>query len=161
MGSDWVFAEDTGNTTLSEDDSSVDAPARCITVHEIYTGQDLITRKSPTVIYQRRKDLNGAEGRPRYFAHKGTTIIFDYIADTDYALDIYFDQRTAALSSSTSMPHNDEFNQALREAMVMYAHKRNEYSIDLDSVIYDWLLGQITGRARKRTHPYRDYYLGF
>ena len=89
-----------------------------------------VHKKSTDTIFEKRK-WNSGTSRPYYFAHEGTNVIFDYKADQAYGLFIHFNQKTAALATGTTMPYNDEFNEALREGMVFLAKHRND---DADNV---------------------------
>lgn len=70
------------------------------------------------------KDLHferkwGSPAAPYRWAWEGTDIIFDNIADQSYGLIIHFSQKSAELKMSSPMPYNDEFNQEIRQGLVL------------------------------------------
>jgi len=159
LGSDWVQAEDTG-TTLADGGESVSRPTRCIAVREVWIDDDELVKKDPSFIYYKRKFIDD-EGQPDYFAEQGTNIIFEREADDDYALTIYYDQYSAALTALGDMPYDGQFDQPMRQAMVMIAKARNEYDVNLDAQLFDFFMSSAAAKAMKKTFRKKPYYLGF
>ncbi len=104
--------EITINESTLVDEGSADASGTIIRVdrNEVYksTNQDLH--------FERKW---GSPAAPYYWAWEGTDIIFDNIADQAYGLIIHFSQKSDTLQMSSSMPYNDEFNQEIRQGVVI------------------------------------------
>ena len=156
--SDWLWTEDL-TIDLDEDANYASAPSRCLVVREVWIDSDQIEKKTHDYVNYRRQ-FNSA-GKPTYWAHVGTSINFDRDADQAYDLKVYFDQRSAALTTSGNMPYGDEFNDALRQMMVFCAKNRQEYAIDLDAQMYNFFLASAMDNVARKKHPRRRYKLDF
>lgn len=86
-------------------------------------------------------------GTPANWAWEGTDIIFDYFASQAYGLIIHFAQKTATLEMSDNMPYNSEFDNQIRQALVLMAE--NVY--DEVTQLSDALLKIFELAARKKT----------
>jgi len=136
LHSDWVHATDT-STTLTSATNSITQPTGCNSIRSIWYGTDEFYEKSVDYIYDRRKDIGSQTGKPEYWAHEATSVIFDYTADQDYLLTIHYDAKASVLTiadvggetETSDMPYNDEFNQPLREALIIMAKNREEYDV--------------------------------
>jgi len=160
MSSDRVYVEDT-STTLASGDNHVAARDRCLKVRQVWIGTSQLTPKSLNYIYYKRNIIGSTTGRPSYYAQGGENILFERTADQDYSLKIYFDQRTDTLASGTTMPYSDEFNDPLRESIIILAKRRNEYDVNLDAVLYDFFLDATRSIVAKRRYNQKPYYLDF
>lgn len=68
-------------------------------------------------------------GTPANWAWEGTDIIFDYFASQAYGLIIHFSQKSNPLIANSPMPYNNEFDDQLRQGMIIIAeHKLDESS---------------------------------
>jgi len=161
IGSDWVLNEDT--VSLSSGEDSASAPTGTIFVRELWYSSNKVWKITPKDLYEKRKYIGSGTGRPYNFAHSGTDLLFDYEADDDYDLTAYYDKRcnSTAKQKGDTMPYNHEFNEAIREAIVMMAKRRNEYDLSVDAAIQNWLFSQAKANARKRRKRERRYRLGF
>ena len=159
LHSDWVLTEDTATTLLAAG-NSVTTPTRCVRVRKVWISSDQIEKKLPGYIYDKRKFIT-ATGQPVYFAHNATSLIFETTADADYDLTIYYDIRSSALTVGGNMPYDDEFNEPLKQAMILLAKNRQEQSPGIDAQLFDFFarvaIGKVIGR---RVMPKR-YRLGF
>ncbi len=84
---------------------------------------DEVVKTSTDQIFDRRKRATGTS-RPYYWAHEGINLIFDYKADQAYGLFIHYNQESATLEMDTAMPYNGEFDESLREGLVMIGKQR-------------------------------------
>lgn len=159
MNSDWVLTED-ATTTLSAAANSVTTPARCVRVRKVWISSDKLIKKLPDYIYYKRKFIT-ATGQPVYFAHKAATIIFEQTADANYDLTIYYDQKTSALTPGGNMPHDDEFNEALKQAMILLAKNRQEGGVVTDAALFDFFTQAAIGKVIGRKTTPKRYKLGF
>ena len=157
--SDLVYQEDT-SITLSSGNKYASRPTRCITIRDLWIGSNLLYKKDIDYIFYKRQHISGT-GQPYYYAEQGTNIIFEREADTNYSLEIYFDQESSALTSGGDMPHSDIFNEALREGMVILAKRRNEYDLNIDAVLHDHFLDAALKKAFRRQLKPKYYKLGF
>ena len=111
------------------DEGSGDASGTIVKVENNY-----VTQKSLDYIWEVRKD--NSAGTPYYWAHSKGNVIFERPADQDYGIIIHYNQRTATLGLSSSMPHNDEFNDLLRQGMVFMAENRGGELSQVTTTIY-------------------------
>ena len=65
-----------------------------------------------------------AEGQPTKCAHSSATLVFEIIADQEYTITIYFNTLVSDVTTSSSMPYSDRFNDQLKTAVVMLAKHR-------------------------------------
>lgn len=122
LGSDFVHQTET--LTLSAAANSVSIPTRCIRVRSLWISTDELDKMSTDAMYNRRKYLS-TTGQPDFWANEGANIIFDKTADAEYSITAHFDQRVDTLVKTDSMPYSDEFNEVIREAIVMMARNRD------------------------------------
>lgn len=133
LHSDWVQNKDTG-TTLALAATSVTVPTGCKKVRSIWRDTDIeIEEKSLDFIMEEQKFSSA--GPPDYFALSGASIEFNRAADDAYALVIHYDKGATTLAEATAMPYGDNFNDAIREAIVTFVKRRDENAITVDAAI--------------------------
>jgi hypothetical protein len=159
LKSDWVHASDT-STTLLEDGNSVAVPTDFSFARSIWIGDDLLTKKDVDFIYYRRKYITGT-AQPVFFSTEGQTFIFEYTADQDYDLTIYYNKNGTDLELADTVPFNGQFDQPLRQMVVLQAKSRNEYDIMGDAAIYDFLMDAALGKVIARNNQPKGYKLNF
>lgn len=159
LHSDWVHASDT-STTLLEDGNSVSVPTDFSTVRSIWIDTDMLSKKDVDFIYYKRKHITGA-AKPVFYATEAQTFIFEYTADQDYDLTIYYNKDSTALELAGTMPFNSKFDQPLRQMIVLQAKSRNEYDIMGDAAIYDFLMDAALGNVISRNRQPKGYRLNF
>jgi len=159
LRSDWVHASDT-TITLEEDDNSVAVPTDFSTVRSVWIGDDLLTKKDVDFIYYRRKFVSGT-AKPVFYATEAQIFIFEYTADQDYDLTIYYNKDSTDLELTDTMPFNSKFDQPLRQVTVLQAKSRNEYDILGDAAIYDFLMDAALGKVISRNHQPKGYRINF
>jgi len=140
--------------TVNEDVIVDENPA---TVYIFTVGDNTISQISSAELLEKRKFLN-SDGQPRYWAYQGTNLIFDYIADQDYGVVFHFNQKSDTLTTSSTMPYNDEFNEELREAVVLIA--QNELA-DVTMLLYDTFRAAATTKAIRRNFVPKRYRIDF
>jgi len=168
INSDWVRQEDT-TTALASAADSVTQSTRCIKNRQIFYGTTEIYEKSLGFIHDRRIHLNSATGLPKYWAEGGANVEFDYTADQEYALKIYYDQYSAELTingvggetSTSNMPHGDQFNQPIREAIVIMARNRQNYVVTGSAYLEKFFLSAAMSKVIGRNHVPKRRILDF
>ena len=135
VGSERVHATDT-STTLVAAAQSVATPTGTIRVRSVWDDEREIEQVSLDYMHRVRKRTGTNTGSPQLWALEGANIIFDYIADVDYAdLIIHYDKATGELGGSGTLPYNDRFNEIIRQAVVIIAKQRNDASVTVDAAI--------------------------
>lgn len=102
-----------------------------------------------------------SSGAPDYWAWEGTSVIFDRIADADYGLVIHFMQKSDTLTPISSMPYNDEFNEQLRQGMVMIAENKYEENANLTIALERMFKNAASTKALRRSYTPRRSTLDF
>ncbi len=102
-----------------------------------------------------------AEGRPNYWAWEGTNVIFDYKADQDYGLLFHFNQKTATLSADDDMPYNDEFNEIIRQGIVLLGKESRDDSSTVKFAFEEKIRSAVMAKAMRRDHIPRRRRLRF
>jgi len=150
--SDWVYNE--ADLTPGSGLASVAAPSDCMVVRSAWIGSDELIKAAPEKIFEERKYITGT-GRPQHFAEQGATLIFDRTTDQAYTVRAYYDKRATAFATTTpgaAMPYGDEFNSAIREMIVVLAHKRNEVNVFPDTEVYNFFMEKLVGNVIRRNH---------
>ena len=148
LHSDWVHATDT-SITLEEDGNSVDVPSDFATVRSIWIDDDQIVKKGVDYIYYKRKHISD-EGQPDYFAIEAAEFIFERTADQDYDLTVYYNKNSTDLALTDTLPFSDEFNQPLRQAVILQAKSRNEYDLMGDAAMHDFFMAAALAKVVSR-----------
>jgi hypothetical protein len=159
LHSDWVHASDT-SVTLLEDGNSVSVPSDFASVRTIWIDDDMLTKKDVDYIYYKRKHITGT-AQPVFFATEAQTFIFEYAADQDYDLTIYYNKDSTDLELTDSTPFNGKFDQPLRQMVVLQAKSRNEYDLMGDAAIYDFMMDAALGKVVSRNRQPKGYRLNF
>jgi len=133
------------NEDVIVDEGSGDASATLMRV-----GENEVLKTSLDYIYYLRK--YAATGPPYYWSYEGTSIVFDRQADDDYGLTIHYNQKAATLEENSNMPYNDEFNEKLRAAVVMFAKHRNNELDTVDMVIEKMFHRAVMTKAIRRNY---------
>lgn len=154
--SDWVFNED--SLTLVSGNNYVASPSRSMVVRDAWISSTQLSKKSPAYIYRERKFIS-ATGQPYHFAEVGTNLQFERTADEDYTVKVYYDKR--ALLSAGDMPYDGEFNDPIREMIVILAHKRQEEDVLTDTQIFNYFMEQVGGNILRRQNVARSNKLDF
>lgn len=134
IGSDFVMAEDTSKT-LASAANSVAVPSNTIIITDVWIGTTQLSPLTPPAkLYYDRKWISST-GQPDYWCQIGQNIEFEETADADYALTLYLDKATGTLALDGVLPYADQFNDALRQAMIIQAKHRNELDGSVDGAL--------------------------
>jgi len=133
------------NENVIVDEGSGNASATLMRV-----GENEVLKTSLDYIYYLRK--YAATGPPYYWSYEGTNIVFDRQADDDYGLTIHYNQKAATLATDDDMPYNDEFNEKLRAAVVMFAKHRNNELDAVDMIIEKMFHRAVMTKAIRRNY---------
>lgn len=153
MNSDWIYNE--ASLALGAGALYVAAPTGCIVVRSAWISSDEIIKVPPQRIFDERKYVGTGTGQPYYFAEQGVNLIFERTTDQAYTVKAYYDKRATAFSTETptaTMPYNNEFNSAIREMIVILAHKRNEINVFPDTEVYNFFFMKLSGNVIRRNH---------
>ena len=159
LSSDWLHASDL-SSTLSSGTDSVTAPTRCLSIRSLWIGTNQKTQKSPDVIEYKSQFISST-GEPSFFALQGANIIFERTADDDYTLKNYYNRYASTLETSSTMPYSSQFDQELRQGMVLAAKARQERATDIDGLLLDYFTEAAANKAMKRQFKPKPYRLGF
>jgi hypothetical protein len=125
------------DVTLSSSDTSVDLPTGCILVRDAWIGTAQLNALTPYNQLQYDRQRQSTTGQPTYYCQAGNKVEFNKTADQDYTVKLFYDVRTYTsvnpnisldLVSSDTMPYNDIYNNAIKQAIVLQAKSRNEMS---------------------------------
>jgi len=134
IGSDLVMAEDTSKTLVSGD-NSVAVPTNTIIITDVWIDTTQLSPMTPPArLYYERKWISST-GQPDYWCVIGQNIEFEETADADYSLTLYLDKATGTLLIDGTLPYADQFNDTLRQAVVVQAKNRNEFDAGMDGAL--------------------------
>ena len=147
--SDWVNTQT--SLTLSSGDSSVALPTLFISPIRLTYGTQDITKTTVSDI--RDKKLSSTSGLPNYYAVQGLNILFDRTADADYALTFEYNTSVTELTATTdNMPFNDEFNDVIRQFIILLGKNRNKQSVLADAGIQDFFYSAVFSKLVSRNY---------
>jgi len=128
---DADYTKTSASVTLLSGNNTVALPTRCDNIIMIWYGTDLWLKETlDQLMYRYQINASTSNtGTPQYWSYNSANIYFNTDADTDYALTVYFHQRTDTLASDDDMPYNDVFNEYIREAIVTMAQKAKDNKI--------------------------------
>lgn len=159
LNSDWVETQTT--ISLSTTASTVTQPSHAHSIRTLWIDDDEIRKRDLDVIRRKRQLIDSA-GQPDYYANQGTSIIFERKSNGSYTITAHINQYTPALASSnTTMPFNGEFDDSLRQAVVILAENRQKRDLNASAVLHDVFQSATMKSVIKRNHVKKDYYLGF
>jgi hypothetical protein len=152
LGSDFVIAKTTAALLAAA--TSVALPASFISMRSAYIDTNYpLVKLTPEEIYS-LQDTTSAN-KPTYYSFAGANIIFDCAADVGYTVNLIYNSRSTALAATTSaMPHNDEFNQILREFAVFSAKHRNEYDLTGNAATLEFFRSYCMSKVVSRNKTY-------
>jgi len=150
LNSDWVLNEK-ADISLVAGNNSVSSPTGSMVIRSAWISSTEIIKVAPQTIYNKRKYISGT-GQPRFFSEAGTSMIFEKTADDTYTIKGYYDKRATVLTDGDDMPYNDEFNDPIREMIVILGHKRNENDVFTDTQLYNFFMERVVGNVVRRNH---------
>lgn len=122
INSDLVHSTDT--KTLALAGNSVAEPTSCYSLRSVWIEDDELKVVDVDEIYEDRQYIETDTGQPLKVAHSSATLIFDYTADAAYTVTIYFNTLVSDVTTASSMPYSDRFNDQLKTAVAMFAKHR-------------------------------------
>ena len=134
LHSDWVHGTDT-SSTLALAGTSITAPTGCVKIRSMWraTNIEIEDRSLDFIMYEQK---HNSAGPPDFYAHSGASIEFNRAADQEYTdIVIHYDTGATTLATASAMPYGDRFNDAIREAMVVYCKRRDENGLTVDAAI--------------------------
>lgn len=150
LKSDWVNTE--YDFTLLDTESSVTLPTTFVSDVGVKIGTEDLVKQSVPWIRDALIQNAGNAGEPQYYAIQGTNILFDIIADDDYAGVLEYNTNVADLTTDADLPFNNEFNDVLRQFIVLAGKSRNEYALLSDVYIQDFFYQALFSRFVSRNH---------
>lgn len=147
IGSDLVAEQTT--STLSSGDNSVSVPTDAMVVTQIWESQTQIYPLTPLRQLLRERQYRSSSGRPYYWSQKGNLIYFDATADQDYTLTINYDKRhnLTSLVESDDVPYTPEYDNAIREAVVLQCKHRNEFGVGEDGALLQFFSNVVMAKS--------------
>ena len=147
--SDWVNTST--NLTLALGASSAALPTLFVSEIRVTVGTQDLTKQSVTKLRERLRDNGTATGSPNYFAIQGTNMLFDKIAAAATTVILEYNASITELATTAaSMPFNDEFNDILRQFIVLTAKARNKYDTVSDAGMYDFFYSALLAKTVSR-----------
>jgi len=148
LRSDWV--NDTETLTILDGDSEIALPTYFMSDITVLVGTAYLTKCSVSAM--RDKQTSASTGDPGYYSIHKTNLLVDTLVDGDLSVVLEYNQSTALLLSGTSMPYNDEFNDVLRQFLVLMCKTRNEYTLAGDAAIQDFFYQALFSKVISRNH---------
>ena len=127
MDSDYVQHQD--ERMLVSGKNYVTLPTTTASVEEVWTGTSNEAEKTTVRAIKYKRKFISTTGAPQYWAMEGINVIFDYTADADYTITSETVIRSDIHALDDDAPYNDEFNEPLRQAVVLIGKNRQEYDI--------------------------------
>ena len=135
LHSDWVNTSAT--LTLLISSSSVALPALFIADLKAKIGTSELTKYSVPALREELA-LNTVAGVPTGYCIQGTNMLFDRVTDAQYSVVLEYNAGIADLTTATTMPFNNDFNDVLRQFIILCGKSRNEYVVVSDATMQDY-----------------------
>jgi len=135
LRSDWVNAS--ASLTLLISSNTVALPTLFISDIDVKIGTESLTKDSVSGIRAARV-INTTAGKPTRYGIQGTNMLFDVTTDAEYTVTLEYNTGATALVAGTTMPFNDEFDDILRQFIILCGKSRNEYIIVSDAAMQDY-----------------------
>ena len=95
-------------------------------IRSLWYGTEKIDKISLDDLYTIRQSASTQTGTPTYWALGGSTLQFDRTAAATYTLTCYYNQRIGTVDSTTTTPFSGQFDDSIREMLVMHAKAKKE-----------------------------------
>jgi len=146
--SDWVNT--TEDLILPISTNETDLPEYFISDKSAVIDTTYLIKKPVSTIRDMR--LSGGTGKPSSFAISKTNLIVETTVATAQTITLEFNQGVAALLLAADMPFNDEFNDVLRQFIVLLCKTRNEYTLVGDAAIQDFFYQALFSKLVARNY---------
>jgi len=155
MGSDLIHTQVlTLDLTIAQ--NYIAYPSGALNIHDPIWYGSLRVWKKPLEYIMYLRNVSSVTGFPNYWCHRGANIEFDRTADATYEnFTIYYDAPTATLTTASSMPYQDRFNNVIGQAMVVMAKARNDNAVAVDAAISAMFEEAAIAEVIKRDHVKR------
>lgn len=158
IGSDWV--KKSSDLSLLSGNNYVALPTDFSTPISAWIGANEIEKFSwEQIIYDQR--TISTSNKPSRYAIDGSNMIFDTTADANYTVECVYNRTISELALTDTMPFNSEYNQPLRQAIVLIAKNIDEYDVSGDAALYDFFINACAIKTIQRNHNRKYYNLGF
>ena len=163
LDSDLVEAQSDGDVTLAEDAKYADISSDLNSglwdsIKDVWIDTDKLTQLSVDKMRVKRIWNSSTSGQPNYWALSETNLLFEYDADDDYSLDIYYNKKTDTLTLTDSMPYNSIFDETFRELLVGNAKAKKEGRISQSDGFYSELFRRRAMQENlRRNHVPKPY----
>lgn len=155
--SDW--SKKHVDVSLLSGNNYVDVPTDFMTPRNLWDGTDEIYKESiDNVEYYQRESLTGS---PSYYAVKQDEIIFDKTATETVDLRLEYNFKNEDLLLTSDLPYNDDFNDDLREGVIIIAKNRNERLATPSLGLMKMYSQAAQARVISRNHTKKRYRLDF
>ena len=138
--------------SLSQGENSVSLPSDFLSERSLWRDTYEIYKTSLDKIDELRQYYSSSTNPPTEYAISDSSIVFDFTADDDYTLTLYYNKKTGSLTTSDDMPYNDLFNGPIRSTIIMLSKVRYELDPTPDSVIFASLYDLVAGNIIRRKH---------
>jgi len=145
LRSDWLNDDD--NIILASSATSTALPDYFISDITVTIGTTKLTKKSISQI--REEQLFSSTGEPSHYAISGLNLHVERAADQEYTIILEYNKGLADLVSG-DMPYNNEFNDVLRQSIILIAKSRNEYSLIGDAALQDFFISAVMAKLVAR-----------
>ncbi len=147
--SDWVF--ETATLPLAIGANFVALPADFATdISAFIVTQELTKRPIEQILETRRE--GSTDGEPTNYAIQGLNMLFEKAANVAYTITLEYNKKLNTLDLIDAMPFNDEFNDTLRQYVVLSGKNRNEYSLAGSAAIQDFFYQSVFNKLVARNY---------
>jgi len=136
----------TVNEDVIVDEGTADASGTIMS----FKSNDVIKESTDGIFLDRR--LDDTTGRPTEWGWEGTNIVFDRKTDQAYGLLFHYNQKSATLTTGTTMPYNDEFNEIVRGGTVLIGKETRDESSSVTFSLEQYVKNAVMTKADRRKY---------
>ena len=130
-------------------------------IRSVWISSTQLEKLSVDEMYYERKFITET-GQPYFWALENPNIIFEKTSDAVYTIRIHYNKKTGTLTSASTIPYNDVFNEIFRELLVMHAQAKRENKIMQADQLYTAMFRQRAAQEQLRMdYIPKIYKLGF
>lgn len=133
------------DVTLSTGEQSASTPTGLIDVIDIYIGTTWLEKTGWDYIRYKQRHNSSSTGQPYLWCLQGQTIQVEIPADDDYTLTVDYAKRTGTLTLDSTLPYDEMFDDAIRQAVVLMRKGANEENPIVDSALFDFFTSNANG----------------
>lgn len=145
--SDRVFSDAT--LTILSGNNYVALPSDFSSPISVEIDDETLTKKDLRVV--KRWQQETSTGTPAYYAIHKANLVFERAVGSDTSCYLQYHEKATELALGDSMPYADEFNDALKTAVIMVAKNRVERDISGDYALQTFFTNAAMGNVVRRS----------